>query len=45
MYEDGLVTLTKIVLTLLVPMAVIPTLFLLWPGADKSEPDEVFDTD
>ena len=45
MFEEGLFTLAKIITTLVVPMGVIPVLFLLWPGADTSEPEEVFDTD
>lgn len=45
MYEAGLVTLTKIIATLVVPMSVIPLLFLFWPGGQVAEPDEVFDTD
>ena len=43
MVEPGLVTLTKIVGTLLLAMGVIPFLFLLAPGGDKSEPKENFD--
>jgi len=45
MLESGLVTLAKIVATLVVPMSVIPLLFLLSPGADRSEPEDLFDTD
>lgn len=45
MYEYGLVTLAKIIVTLIIPMGVIPLLFLLWPGADTTEPTDVFDTD
>jgi hypothetical protein len=43
MVEPGLVTLAKIVGTLLLAMGVIPFLFLLSPGGDKSEPKENFD--
>ncbi len=45
MFEDGLVTLAKIVTALVVPMSVIPLLFLFSPGADKGEPEDIFDTD
>ncbi len=45
MYEPGLVTLAKIIVTLVVPMGIIPLLFLFSPGADTSEPKDVFDTD
>jgi hypothetical protein len=43
MVEPGLVTLTKIVGTLLLAMGIIPFLFLLAPGGDKSEPKDNFD--
>lgn len=43
MVEPGLVTLTKIVGTLLLAMGIIPFLFLLSPGGDKSEPRDNFD--
>lgn len=43
MVEPGLVTLAKIVGTLLLAMGVIPFLFLLSPGGDKSEPKDHFD--
>ena len=43
MVEPGLVTLAKIVGTLLLAMGVIPFLFLLSPGGDRSEPKENFD--
>lgn len=43
MVEPGLVTLTKIVGTLLLAMGIIPFLFLLSPGGDKSEPKDNFD--
>jgi hypothetical protein len=42
MPEPGLVTLVKIVGTLLVAMGMIPFLFLLSPG-DRSEPKDTFD--
>jgi hypothetical protein len=42
MVEPGLVTLAKIVGTLLLAMGVIPFLFLLSPG-DKAEPKDNFD--
>lgn len=45
MFEEGLFTLAKIVSILIIPMSVVPVLFLLSPGADKSEPENVFDTD
>ncbi len=44
MPEPGLVTLLKIVGTLLGAMSVVPILFLLAPGARK-EPGESFDGD
>ena len=46
MVEPGLVTLAKIVGTLLFAMSVVPFLFLLAPG-DRSEPDvkDTFDGD
>ena len=43
MVEPGLVTLAKIVGTLLLAMGIIPFLFLLSPGGDRSEPKENFD--
>lgn len=43
MVEPGLVTLTKIVGTILLAMGIIPFLFLLSPGGDKSEPKDNFD--
>ncbi len=43
MVEPGLVTLVKIVGTLLLAMGVIPFLFLLSPGGDRSEPKDNFD--
>ncbi len=45
MFEDGLFTLAKIVGTLVFCMSVVPLLFLSSRGADKSEPEDVFDTD
>ena len=44
MPEPGLVTLVKIVGTLLGAMGVVPFLFLLAPG-DRKEPNETFDGD
>ena len=43
MVEPGLVTLAKIVGTILLAMGVIPFMFLLSPGGDKSEPKDNFD--
>jgi hypothetical protein len=43
MVEPGLVTLAKIVGTLLLAMGIIPFLFLLSSGGDRSEPKENFD--
>jgi hypothetical protein len=43
MVEPGLVTLTKIVGTLLLAMGIIPFMFLLSKGGDKSEPKDNFD--
>lgn len=43
MVEPGLVTLAKIVGTLLLAMGIIPFLFLLSPGGDKNEPKDNFD--
>jgi len=43
MVEPGLVTLAKIVGTLLIAMGIIPFLFLLSPGGDKSEPKDHFE--
>jgi hypothetical protein len=43
MVEPGVVTLTKIVGTLLLAMGIIPFLFLLAPGSDSSEPKDTFD--
>lgn len=45
MFEEGLVTLAKILATLIIPMGVIPVLFLLAPGGDTKEPTDVFNTD
>ncbi|HEX3855371.1 MAG TPA: hypothetical protein VHW01_30620 [Polyangiaceae bacterium] len=44
MPEPGLVTLVKIVGTLLGAMSVVPFLFLFAPG-DRKEPNETFDGD
>jgi hypothetical protein len=44
MVEPGIVTLVKIVGTLLGAMGVVPFLFLLAPG-DRKEPSETFDGD
>jgi hypothetical protein len=44
MPEPGLVTLVKIVGTLLGAMSVVPFLFLFAPG-DRKEPTETFDGD
>jgi len=38
--EPGLVTLAKIVGTLLLSIGLIPIVFLLWPSGDRSEPTE-----
>jgi hypothetical protein len=43
MVEPGLVTLAKIVGTLLLAMGIIPFMFLLSKGGDKSEPKDNFD--
>lgn len=45
MFEEGWFTLLKIVATLVASMSVVPLLFLSAPGGDKSEPEDVFDTD
>ena len=42
MVEPGLITLAKIVGTLLGAMGIIPLVFLLAPG-DRSEPKDTFD--
>jgi hypothetical protein len=44
MPEPGIVTLFKIVGTLLGAMSVVPFLFLLAPG-DRKEPTDTFDGD
>jgi hypothetical protein len=36
--EPGLVTLAKIVGTLILAIGTIPMLFLLWPSGDRTEP-------
>jgi uncharacterized membrane protein HdeD (DUF308 family) len=43
MVESGLITLTKIVGTLLLAMGIIPIMFLLSKGGDRSEPKDNFD--
>jgi len=45
MPDEGLFTLFKIVTTLVGAMSVVPFLFLLSPGQERSEPTDVFDTD
>jgi hypothetical protein len=40
--EPGLVTLAKIVGTLVVAISAIPLLFLLAPGTDEGEPEDHF---
>ncbi len=45
MFEDGFVTLAKIVGTIMFAMSVVPLLFLTAKGGDKSEPTDIFDTD
>ena len=46
MVEPGLVTLAKIIGTLMLGQAIIPLLFLLAPGARKEPPlEECFDGD
>jgi hypothetical protein len=42
--EAGLVTLVKIVSTLVGAMSVVPLLFLFLGGGDRSEPDPTFDS-
>jgi len=42
MVEPGLLTLAKIVGTLLAAMGIIPLVFLMAPG-DSSEPKDTFD--
>jgi hypothetical protein len=44
MVEPGLVTLAKIVGTLLLSMGIIPFVFLLAPG-ERKEPTDTFDGD
>jgi hypothetical protein len=44
MVEPGLVTLAKIIGTLLTGISVIPLLFLFAPG-DKSEPEDRLDSE
>ncbi|HEY6557241.1 MAG TPA: hypothetical protein VI072_08205 [Polyangiaceae bacterium] len=38
--EPGLVTLAKIVGTLILAIGVIPMVFLLWPSGDRREPPD-----
>jgi hypothetical protein len=45
MLEEGLFTLSKIVSVLIFCMGAVPLLFLLTPGSDTSEPEDIFDTD
>jgi len=46
MYEPALLTLFKIVGTLVVSMSIIPLLFLFGSkGGESGEPKDVFDTD
>ncbi|HSC86425.1 MAG TPA: hypothetical protein VLC09_04115 [Polyangiaceae bacterium] len=45
MYEAGLVTLAKIVTTLVVAMSIVPLLFLFAPSGERKEPKDLFDTD
>lgn len=45
MHEEGLVTLAKIIVSLVGAMSVVPLLFLFSPGQNKAEPEDVFDTD
>ena len=44
MYEPGLVSLVKIVATLVVSMSVVPMLFLLLGKGERAEPEEDFDS-
>jgi len=43
MVEPGLVTLAKIVGTILLAMGIIPFIFMLSAGGDRAEPKENFD--
>jgi hypothetical protein len=43
MVEPGLVTLTKIIGTILLAMGVIPFIFMLSAGGDRAEPKENFE--
>jgi hypothetical protein len=38
--EPGLVTLAKIVGTLLVAIGLIPLVFLMWPSGSREEPEQ-----
>jgi hypothetical protein len=42
--EPGLVSLVKIVGTLVFSMSVVPLLFLLFGGGERAEPKEDFDS-
>jgi hypothetical protein len=39
--EPGLVTLAKIVGTLVVAIGLIPLVFLVWPSGERGEPKDV----
>ncbi|MEB2313151.1 MAG: hypothetical protein OZ921_09040 [Sorangiineae bacterium] len=41
--EAGIVTQFKLIGLLVAAVSLIPLLFLLWPGADLSEPTEPLD--
>lgn len=43
--EPGLVSLAKIIGTLLTAMGIIPLLFLLSPGGDRTEPTDRLDSE
>jgi hypothetical protein len=45
MFEDGLVTLAKIVGLLITCMSVVPLLFLTSENTEPGEPEDIFDTD
>jgi hypothetical protein len=42
--EDGLVTLAKIIVTLVVSMSVVPLMFLFLGRGERSEPTKDFDS-
>lgn len=44
MYEAGLVSLVKIVATLVISMSVVPMLFLLLGKGERAEPKDDFDS-